>query len=320
MNEEKVQLSQELIALINSQSEDYWFKYVLKSKPHEIKEKITEDYILSRGLNLHLDIYEQEQEVPTIIFIHGTSVYSRFYADFLYKLWLEGLRIIALDLQGHGRSEGRRGDFTIKQLVENIYNTASYVFNKYKSKIGIMGSSLGGILSLYATANDSRINSCICHNAAIFNEMAHKKIVKGNLKVKLLKPFIPFFAKLMPNKKFSVWTYLDLNKLISLEDLKEMGNYLLNDNLLADKYTLRSVRTQMIAPLAKPIEEISTPIMIINGDNDYLFSVEYMTEIFERITSKKKLEIIPNSGHLIFQEKIEESLQRTLNWFNETLY
>lgn len=102
MNEEKVQLSQELIALINSQSEDYWFKYVLKSKPHEIKETITEDYILSRGLNLHLDIYEQEQEVPTIIFIHGTSVYSRFYADFLYQLWLEGLRIIALDLQGHG--------------------------------------------------------------------------------------------------------------------------------------------------------------------------------------------------------------------------
>ena len=33
-----------------------------------------------------------------------------------------------------------------------------------------MGSSLGGILSLYAIAKDLRFKTAICHNFAIFSE------------------------------------------------------------------------------------------------------------------------------------------------------
>jgi alpha-beta hydrolase superfamily lysophospholipase len=89
---------------------DYWFNYVLNSDPHEIKNIIKEEYITSDGLKIHMDIYDKEGPLDkTVIFIHGTSVYSRFYAEFLYNLFQKGFRIVAPDMIGHGLSEGKRG-------------------------------------------------------------------------------------------------------------------------------------------------------------------------------------------------------------------
>ena len=44
---------------------------------------------------------------------------------------------------------------------------------------------------------------------------------------------------------------------------------------------IKSLDTQMRAPMVRPIEEIRTPTMILNGSHDVLFSVEYMKEILD---------------------------------------
>jgi esterase/lipase len=76
----------------------------------------------------------------------------------------------------------------------------------------------------------------------------------------------------------------------------------------------------MKEPLTQPIEKILTPIMIINGDNDGLFSVEYMKEIYNRLRCKEKaLEILKGSAHFIFQENIEEALSRIIPWLEKVL-
>ena len=111
---------------------------------------------------------------------------------------------------------------------------------------------------------------------------------------------------------------MDPYQLVQPENKKwlEKIDLLLADRLLSDKYTLKSILTQMRAPLAHPAETIETPIMIINGSDDVLFSVEYMKEILDRLakSQNKKLEIIPNSAHLILQENRAESLNRIIKW------
>lgn len=298
---------------------DYWFDYVLDTDPQEIKNLIKEEYITSQGLNIHLDIYDDDKpRDKTIIFIHGTSVYSRFYAEFLYNLYKEGYRIVAPDMIGHGKSEGIRGHFTIDKFCHTVYDITSYVIEKYGEKVAVMGSSLGGITSLYAAANDPRLKGAVCHNAAIFNEKAYKKIIKWTFLLRILRPLVPLVAKIAPKFKLSVWLYLDFKKLAKTERILERVPIVLNDPIISDKYTSTSIRTQMKSPMARPIEEISVPIMIINGDEDILFSVEYMTELYERLTCKKKrIEIIEGASHLIFQENIEESLKRIVPWLNE---
>jgi len=303
------------------QYEDYWFEYVLREDPDKIKNLIREEYIRSQELNIHLDIYDDETpREKTIIFIHGTSVYSRFYAEWLYNLYKQGFRIVAPDMSGHGKSEGTRGHFTMEKFSQEISDVVEYVINHYGEKIAVMGSSLGGITSLYATAFEPRIKAAVCHNAAIFDEKAYKKIVEMNLLLRILLPLVPIATKLAPKFRISTLLYLDFERLAKTQDVKNKIDYLLEDPLLSLKYTVTAIRTQMKDPLAKPIEEIKTPIMIINGDEDVLFSEEYMTEIYERLTcEQRKLEIIEDASHLIFQENIQESLKRVVPWLNKVL-
>jgi len=300
---------------------DYWFNYVLKANPQEIKNSIQEDYINSQNFRIHLDIYEKEGlSDKTIIFIHGTSVYSRFYAEFCYNLVQNGYRVVAPDLIGHGMSEGKRGHFTMEMFAKTIYDVNTYVMEKFGDKVAVMGSSLGGITTLYSVAYDERFKAGICHNAAILNEGAYKKIIKIEGKLKELIEEVPNLAKTAPTSSLSVYTYLDFHKLAKSEEMNKMVDLLMKDKILSDKYTMTAIYTQMSAPLAKSLESITTPLMIINGDEDYLFSPDYMTEIFDRLACEhKKLEILKGTSHLIFQENIKECLERILPWLKLVL-
>lgn len=301
---------------------DTWQEYCLGVDPNEISQLIIEEYIQAGDLGIHLDIYgSQEVSSPTLLFVHGTAVYARFYAKFLYNMWQKGYRVVAPDLPGHGLSGGKRGHFDMELLVDTLREVISYVLAKYKGPIIMMGSSLGGITTLYTLAADSRLIAGICHNAALLNERAHEKIVQVKGIYKILKPLVPTFARLLPTFKLSVWKYLEPKSLFKSEEFLEKLDVLLNDPLLSHKYTLKALATQMKAVPARPVEEISVPVMILNSDNDVLFSVEYMEEILTRLESSphKRLEIIPNSSHMILHENTEECAGRVTKWIDEIL-
>lgn len=299
---------------------DYWFRYCVLNKPHEIEAIITEKDINFGQTIIHLDIYGQDLPHPkwNLIFVHGTSVYSRFYADFLYLLYQEGIRIISIDLPGHGRSGGLRGHFTMELFTQTLFEVTSYVKAQYTGNVGVMGSSLGGITALYCAANDPRLKAVICHNAAIFNENAHKRIVKINGLMKLVYPLVPLLAKIFPKLKISVWTYLDPTNLVHTPSGKEIMQELMKDPNLTAYYTLTALSTQMCAPLVKRIEQIAVPIMILGSDDDILFSVDYMQEIFQRLLNSphKRLDILQNASHMILIENQKESVQKIKNWLN----
>ncbi|TFF90308.1 MAG: hypothetical protein EU548_03655, partial [Promethearchaeota archaeon] len=110
---------------------DYWFQYVVEEDPEKIKKFVQEEYLDSEGYRIHLDIYEKEKALTeNVIFIHGTSVYSRFYPDILYQLSQGGYRIIAPDLPGHGRSSGERGHFTMNLITKVIYEVNTFCREK----------------------------------------------------------------------------------------------------------------------------------------------------------------------------------------------
>lgn len=303
--------------------ENTWHEYCLEFNPKDLESAITEDHVESNGNKIHLDIYGKDEDLEwSIMFIHGTGMYSRFYTEFLYMFYKKGFRMIGIDLPGHGLSEGKRGHFTMDFLVSTVHDITTHVINKFGENVILMGSSLGGFTSLYAISNDDRIKAGVCNNAAILNEKAHKKIVKLKGIYKALRPLMPFFARILPTFRLSVWIYLNIENLVHDKNLLQIfENFIKKDRLVSDKYTLKSLLTQMKAPLPRPIEGIETPILIINGDDDVLFSVEYMEEVLERLekSRNKRLEVIPNSAHLIFHEFRDESINRIVKWLKETL-
>ncbi|MHA1820590.1 MAG: alpha/beta hydrolase [Promethearchaeota archaeon] len=131
---------------------------------------------------------EYDPNLPIILFIHGTAVYSRFYAEFLYKLARQGFNVVAMDMPGHGLSSGSRGDFTLMKLVSSVRGVISFIMDTFLSKkspgpennknnnkkvatipkIILLGSSLGGIMAFYTSSiENDRISASICMNAAL---------------------------------------------------------------------------------------------------------------------------------------------------------
>jgi pimeloyl-ACP methyl ester carboxylesterase len=301
----------------------YWYQYVRISDPKEIEKSISEEFVELGGNKVHLDIYEPPKSIDCIgnvIFIHGTSIYSRFYADFCYGLMLNGYRVLAPDMPGHGLSDGYPGHFTMNSVLNTIKSLLSIIGERYSGKIAIMGSSLGGISSLYAISGDERISTAVCHNAAIFNEEAYKQIVHVKGFFKLLMPFVPTFAKLFPKLRLDVFNYLPAESLVNTPEGYEFFKIFSTDPLLQRKYTLTALRTQMEDALPVPVEQITKPIMLINGDQDGLFSIEYMQSIFNRLSNKdKEFVIIKNAAHLIIQEHTKEVLDSVVPFLNKHL-
>src|ERR1019366_1265377 len=110
------------------------------------------DWVISDGLKIHVDVYEHDPLVPTIVFIPGTAIYALCYGELLYTLGQAGYNIVGFDPRGHGQSAGIRGDYTISELMTDAENVISYAIQRFNKKVSLMGSSQGGIVALYMAA------------------------------------------------------------------------------------------------------------------------------------------------------------------------
>ncbi len=294
----------------------YWHHYLV-TDPAQVAGVIKEEYVNSRGLRLHLDVYRREDEAPTVLFVPGTGAHARCYAEFLFQLYKQGFRVVGIDLQGHGLSEGVRGSFTIEELVENIYDVTTWAIERYGEKVGVGGSSLGGILAFYAVANDPRLKSAACHNVALLSEPGYLRLTRAPNLLRTILPLSRLAARLLPELRLSVWLYLDPR---AITDDPRLLETFVNDPLSLQALPLRSIISQSQATPARPIEEIETPIMVLHAERDRIFPPDYCQAIYNRLTCPKRFELIPEADHFIFAPPyLNRSLPPVVNWFRETL-
>lgn len=282
-----------------------------------IHEFFETDVVTSSGLKLHVDVLDFSKNVPTVVFVPGTGIYGLCYAEFLYKLSEMGYNIVALDPRGHGRSEGARGDYTISEIMSDVEAVHQYAVARFGDNVSLMGSSQGGIVSFYLAAkHEQRFASAICQNFAdLTSETSHKLVRYPNL-IKYIKPTMIQFGKLMPDTLIPVGLYLDLEK-IRVKYFGNAKNFMDQDPLALSHVTLRAISSLATTPLAKPIEEITTPIMVFQGDADSIFPVAYTQAIFDQIKAKKRFDIFPGLNHAIMTEDPEILLAPVSDWLKQ---
>jgi alpha-beta hydrolase superfamily lysophospholipase len=159
------------------------------------------------------------------------------------------------------------------------------------------------------------LQGAIGHNAAVFNEQAWKWIVQTKGALRRFLPLIPALSRLLPKFRVDTKLYLNWQTLAKTPAGLQATEHFLADPLATLKYTLTSLRTQMQEPLAQPLENLTVPVMIINGTEDVLFPVEKMRAYYDRLQCPhKQLELLEDASHLILQENIPETLDRIQPW------
>jgi pimeloyl-ACP methyl ester carboxylesterase len=88
--------------------------------------------------------YEEQGSGPPLVLIHGGAVDSRFFEKNIGPLG-EHLRVIAVDLWGHGRSPDREGRFTLESFSMDV---AEIIDGVAGGPAHVLGHSIGAAVGL----------------------------------------------------------------------------------------------------------------------------------------------------------------------------
>lgn len=141
----------------------------------------------------------ENEKKSTIILLHGyaTSRWNtRYMKPVMEVLVAEGHNILTFDFRGHGRSEGKYtsiGFHELKDLQASLEWLKTHK-REQADKIGILGYSMGGIVTLRGLKHNEEVDCGIVDSAPLILEKTFKRGLKyfGKLPTflfPLIKPF-----------------------------------------------------------------------------------------------------------------------------------
>lgn len=306
--------------------ETYWETYAYAVSPQEVREVVREEYMDFNGTPIHLDIYEKgiANNAVTLVWCPGTSVYCRFYMEFLLRMWKKGYRVVCVDQVGHGKSGGRRGHFTLPLFVDVMKATITYTREKLHAagKIVVGGSSLGGITAFYTGEMDpGRVSATICHNILYGGLFKATEMFHLTPFFRLLVKTLPFMVKILPRFRLSIWNYLNARDLIdpSIEKSQKLVDIWMADPILSTNYSVAALYSQLRWHPDTPLEQFKTPCMLLLGSHDAIFPLSMQQRLFDRVGAPKELALLEGGSHLIIIERAEECVTRIDTWLRKVL-
>lgn len=287
------------------------------------------DVFDSKGTKIHLDFWQNDKNKSTIIFFHGTSGYTcpnnphhRAFGPFQEEL-AKIFNVLGVTIEGHGKSGGKRGHFTIMSYVEAGKLGIDFLIrNSFNEPIGVSGWSMGGIGALYLTAADERVKSAFIHNPAVCKD---PDIYKLSSRPKLLKnvvaPILKFLDIFWPTFKIPISLYLNLKNIFITEEAIELWR---KDPMTVKKYTIHSVLSLIRTPLPndKKLKDIKTPICIFQPANDKVTLPWYTKKIYQQLDSSIKDYILvqgEDAHHSMIRYQPELVAYFAIRWFMNTL-
>ncbi len=255
--------------------------------------------------NKDVDIYLKEDIVQdsevAVLIIHGLAEHSGRYEEFVAKLNQANISVFSMDLRGHGRTIGKRGDFkNIESVVSDVGLVVKYIKEKYTSfKLGIFGHSIGGMItSLYVSLNPSDMDFIILSSPAIY---CPKKL---------------FILKTIP---FKLLSFIYVKKRHS--ESQEMLEYSKKDEFALHKFSIRMVGVLFVdgIKLLNSVLDIDKPALMVCGRQDKLLNEqEKFNKFFEKLNNEQNKIILYNDArHRIVQnEGCEGRIKDIIDWIN----
>lgn len=288
----------------SSQIADMGFDQVYKSEPFS--------FVMRDGKKLFAQKFSNSSNT-TIILLHGV-LSSSYTMNRSAGLIREATRaeVIALDLRGHGQSEGIAGDVDyIDQYADDLIDIISTIkTNRPKGKIIIAGHSMGGGIALrYAMKKNA-------------------PSVDGYL---LLAPLLGDNAPTLPKPSANTDTTSEPFMKIHIERI--IGLYLYNSigihkydslpvlffnlpkEIPLNKYTYRSNKSMSPADYVAGLKAVKAPLLVIVGSKDEAFVASEFKPAVEE-SSKGKVFVIDGVSHNGIRHS-KEAMKEVQNWFQK---
>jgi pimeloyl-ACP methyl ester carboxylesterase len=228
-----------------------------------------------------------------------------------------GFNVVGFDPRGHGRSSGPRGDYTIDEIVDDALAAAAYARRRFNNPVAVAGSSQGGIAAFYAAARDDGLAAAVCHNLADLNGKANQVLSRTRVP-SWSTPLVQAVMRLYGGFLIPLALYLDLTN-IYLENGNSIARYIEEDPLAVNWISLRALNSLLKTPLARPVEAVTVPVMVVHPEKDPIFPQWYVESLYNRLRCKKRFHLMKNRSHQVMTNRVEEVVPDVAAWLKEVM-
>lgn len=275
---------------------------------------------LNERLAAVLFLPENAAPCPAMIVCHGAGEFKENYFELCECLSEKGVAALAVDMHGHGESEGERFHVEMSEWVADVRAAVEFLSTHPRvgsARIGAFGLSSGGTAILEAALVEPRLKALVALDATVRNSMPWVFAL-------MLKALI-FVGKL---KKRFTNKDLRLSMMALVQGIKIAADPEVERRLRSDPKATEALRAfpfpgaahSFFVNTLERVCRITIPTLVIWGQEDELDPPETARLLYNALMCKKQLHIIPGNGHVgHLDQNRDQVFTLTANWALENL-
>jgi pimeloyl-ACP methyl ester carboxylesterase len=232
----------------------------------------------------YLESGREYHRFPAVLLIHGEGGNSTSWPAEIRRL--KGYRTIAVDLPGHGRSDGTALQ-SVKAYCERV---CSFLESMKITRVIVVGHSMGGAIALMMAVRRSRV-------VAGLGMVSSGAYLGGETEIleQLSTPFgFTRGLHIIQQKAFGSRATPGLIKNVIQTLEKARHGVLFSDWCACAQFDLRA-----------EIEKIEVPVWVAVGTEDQITPRAYSQYVFDQLTNAS-FQAIEGGGHMVLQEAGDE--------------
>ncbi len=231
---------------------------------------------------------------PPVILIHGAGGHHLFWPPQIRRM--PNQRIFAVDLPGHGKSEGI-GRHTIDDYTREIIGFIKAL--KLNAAV-FAGHSMGGAIALKAAIRFPKRVLGLCLVAS----GARLRVSPAILQSASDPSSYAAVVRLVTDNSFSPQADARLKELAMQRLAETRPSVLYGDFLACDAYNVTD-----------QLSKVSVPAYILCGELDKMVPLKSSESLRDNITGAQ-MDILPNAGHMLMLEQPDQTADKLSGFLN----
>ena len=260
-------------------------------------ERLEHRWLPYKGLHIHLEVHPGKPGAPTFVIVPGLGDHARRQLALATALAERGYATVAVDRQGHGLSEGRRGDATLAADFGVVELAIGYARVRSQGPVVLLGDSLGGIMGWYLLTTEPDIEAAVCHC------IGHPD-VRPDASYRYKEPVLRALATVLPRAPVSVRQIADYDH-VALDPVTKGYFDQEVDSLFNFTVSARSAASYLGFRPHLDWERVTTPVLVMIGAEDRMVTPEFTTAAFERAHPPgAEYVTVRGAGHQLFLDDL----------------